>query len=49
MKIKNARTEQYADYWDEGQKPSKLFRWYKKGAWKRIFRKKFIKSQLKHL
>lgn len=33
------------DYWDEGNKNN--YPWYKKGKWKRIFRKKWKKKQLK--
>lgn len=46
-KIKNPRTEQYARFWDDGN--WNMIEWFKKGEWKKILRKKSIKSQLKDL
>jgi len=43
MKIKRVANE--PSYWDEGNKT--LFRWYKKGAWKRIFRKRWLRKTIK--
>jgi len=45
MKIKNIFTE--VDYWDENNKT--MFRWYKKGIWKKILRKRFIRKQFKNI
>jgi hypothetical protein len=42
-KIHNADTE--IPFWDECNK--NLFPWYKKGKWKRIMRKRWIKKQIK--
>jgi hypothetical protein len=47
MKMSNPKTEQYHDYWDEGQHNPPYYRWYKKGFWKREGRKKFIKNFLR--
>lgn len=45
MKIKNVETE--VAYWDDGNK--NMLEWFRKGAWKRILRKRFIKKQLKDI
>ena len=41
-KIRNLDTE--IPYWDEDNKNK--YPWYKKGKWKRIFRKRWIKNQI---
>jgi len=30
------------NYWDEGNK--NLYKWYKKGFWKKYYKKKFLKN-----
>lgn len=45
MKIKNIFTE--IPYWDDGNKNE--YPWYKKGKWKKILRKRFIKKQFKNI
>lgn len=47
MNVSSPKTEQYAPYWDEGQRGPVYHEWFKKGFWKRALRKKFIKSVLK--
>ncbi len=34
-------------YWDEGQKPDKLVKWWKKGFFKRYLRKRFYRRIIK--
>lgn len=45
MKLSNPKTE--VPYWDDGNK--NMFEWFKKGKWKRILRKKWIKNILKDI
>lgn len=50
MNIKNPKTE--VPYWDDGQSTKgngNLYRWYQKGFWKRLGRKRFIKKRLKEI
>lgn len=45
MRIRNVETK--VPYWDDGNKT--MFEWFRKGDWKRILRKRFIKNQLKNI
>lgn len=47
MKLKNCRYK--PPYWDDGQLKGKYFHWYRKGFWKRYFKKRDIKKQLNNL
>ena len=44
MKLRNSKY--IPSYWDEGQPQGKEIHWYKKGFWKRYFKKRDIKNQL---
>lgn len=45
MKVRNVKSE--VPYWDECNKNN--YPWYKKGFYKKSYRKKFIKEQLKQI